>query len=315
MSFITPEAWKAIYGHGHQQLPKVKTSVSNPMDIISSNDADHSRFRKALSHAFSAKALQAQEPLMNGYIVRLISRLTDIAESQLPVDLVKWYNLTTFDIIGDLAFGEPFGGLENSQYHHWVTTIFESVKLIPFVKTGDAYPVFFKLLSLLVPKKLLDARKQQHAHTRTTVQKRLQNSSAYNRDDFMDSMLRHRGGKDGLSDEELVANANILIIAGSETTATLLSGVTYWLLRSPDALAKVMTEVRSAMKTEADIISTSAATNLPYMLACIEEAFRMYPPVPTGLQRMTLTSTFISGYEIPPRVSETPTPRRLGTSG
>lgn len=114
VSFITPDAWKEIYGHGHGQLPKVTSSVSNPMDIISSNDVDHSRYRKALSHAFSTKGLQAQEPLLNTYIDKLIARLKDDAESQLPVDLVKWYNLTTFDIIGDLAFGEPFGGLENS---------------------------------------------------------------------------------------------------------------------------------------------------------------------------------------------------------
>lgn len=304
VSFITPDAWKEIYGHGHRQLPKVKSSASNPMDIISSNDVDHSRYRKALSHGFSAKGLQAQEPLLNSYIDKLMSRLKDAAESQLPVDLVKWYNLTTFDIIGDLAFGESFGGLENSQYHHWVATIFESVKMIPFIKLKDALPLIFNLLAIFIPKRLLDARKRQELHTRTTVQKRLQNSVAYDRGDFMDSMLRHRGDKDGLSDDELVANAKILIIAGSETTATLLSGVTYWLLRNPDKLEKAITETRSVMKSEADITSTSAATKLPYMLACIEEAFRLYPPVPTSLQRMSLEPIRISGYDIPPRVSE-----------
>ncbi|CAG8422584.1 unnamed protein product [Penicillium salamii] len=300
VSFISPDAWKEIYGHGHQQLPKVLSSASNPMDIIGSNDADHTRYRKALSHAFSAKGLQAQEPLLNSYIDKLIVRLKDAAESGLPVDIVKWYNLTTFDIIGDLAFGEPFGGLENSQYHHWVATIFESVKLFPFIQLKDAYPLTFKLLSLLIPQKFLDAQKQQQAHTEITVHKRLQNSVAYNRGDLMDSMLRHRGGKDGLSDEELVANADVLIIAGSETTATLLSGVTYWLLRSPEKLKKVITEVRSVMKSETDIDSKSAASKLPYMLACLEEAFRLYPPVPSPLQRMSIEPTLISGYEIPP---------------
>lgn len=119
----------------------------------------------------------------------------------------------------------------------------------------------------------------------------------------MDSMLRNSGTKDGLTHEELVANANILIIAGSETTATILCGVTYWLLKSPDALAKVTTEVRSIMKSETDISVSSVAAKLPYMQACIDEAFRMYPPVPTGLTRMTIEPTLISGYEIPPGVS------------
>ncbi|KAF4213397.1 hypothetical protein CNMCM5878_000031 [Aspergillus fumigatiaffinis] len=299
VSFITPEAWNDIYGHGHRQLPKVLNSASNPMDIVSSNDADHTRFRKSLSHAFSARGLQAQEPFINTYVDKLIAQLKGVAKSQLPADMAKWFNLITFDIIGDLAFGEPFYGLESTQYHHWVATIFESVKLFPFVKMKDTYPTVFNLVSLFVPKRLLEAQKEQIAHAREAVKKRLHNSSAYNRGDFMDSMCRNRGKDDGLSEEEMVANANILIIAGSETTATLLAGLIYFLLRNPDALAKVVTEVRSTMKTEADITCNSAGARLPYMLACIQESFRLYPPVPTGLQRMTLEPMTIAGYDVP----------------
>lgn len=303
VSFITPEAWKDIYGHGHAQLPKVLTSVSITSDIISSNDADHSRYRKALSHAFSAKGLQAQEPLVNGYVDKLIERLKGVAESGVPVDMVKWYNLTTFDVIGDLAFGEPFGGLERAEYHHWVTMVFGFVKVTPFVRLKDAYPVVFKVLkAFLLPRGLMAARQRQVEHAKSTVAKRLQNADAYHRGDFMDSMLRHAGEKDGLSVKELEGNANILIIAGSETTATLLSGVTYWLLRTPDVMKKVMDEVRNMMQSEAEITSNNVATRLPYMLACLEEALRMYPPVPTGLQRRTLAPVRISGYDIAPGV-------------
>ncbi|KAF7585651.1 hypothetical protein BBP40_010354 [Aspergillus hancockii] len=300
VSFTTPEAWKDIYGHGHAQLPKALTSASNSLDIISANDADHTRYRKALSHAFSAKGIQEQEPLLARYVDKLIHRLKGIAESQLPADMVKWYNLTTFDLIGDLAFGEPFGGLESSQYHHWVSTIFDSIKVIPFVRFKDMYPFILPVLAVLMPKGLMDARKRQTEHAKITVTKRIQNASVHSRGDFMDSMLRHSGKKDGLSIEELEANSSILIVAGSETTATLLSGVTYWLLRTPDVLTKVTDEVRSAMHTEAEITSHNVAARLPYMLACFEEAFRLYPPVPTGLQRVTLTSGQISGYDIAP---------------
>ncbi|KAL4808020.1 cytochrome P450 [Aspergillus unguis] len=299
VSFITPEAWKDIYGHGHPQLPKVLTPESTKIDIISSNDADHARHRRALSHAFSARGLQAQEPQINIYVDKLISRLKDIAESQQPVDMVKWYNLTTFDLIGDLAFGESFGGLDYSRYHHYVSTIFQFAKAIPFQKIRVAYPALFPLLKPLLPKGLLKARQRQTQHAKDTVHKRLRNESLYGRGDFMDSMLRHRGEKDGLTVEELEANATLLIFAGSETTATLLSGVTYWLLKCPEVLARVTEEVRSAMPTEADINLHTVAARLPYMLACLEEGFRLYPPVPSGLQRQVLTPTLISGYNIP----------------
>ncbi|KAL4930696.1 cytochrome P450 [Aspergillus undulatus] len=307
VSFITADAWKEIYGHGHTQLPKVLASSANKHDIISSDDADHTRYRRALAHAFSARGLQAQEPLLTSYVDKLIERLKGIAESQVPADMVKWYNLTTFDLIGDLAFGEPFGGLDSSEYHHWVSTIFGAVKAIAFFRLKDAYPMAFRFIKALKSgstSSILEARKKQIEHSKITVQKRLRNadSSAYkNRGDFMDSMLRNRGeDKNTLSVEELEANANILIIAGSETTATLLSGATYYILRDPDILAKATAEVRSVMKSESDITFQKATAELPYMQACLDEAFRLYPPVPAGLQRRTIAPlTTISGYDLP----------------
>ncbi|KAF7950057.1 hypothetical protein EAE96_007359 [Botrytis aclada] len=300
VSFITAQAWRDIYGHGHKQLPKYQNSAANPLDIISANDVDHSRYRKAMSHAFSAKGLQAQEPILKKYVDKLITKLEHEAKSRSPVDMVKWYNFTTFDLIGDLAFGQSFGGLENSQYHFWVSTIFDSVRVLTFVKLKDVYPMLFQLVNPFIPSGLANARQRQEDYSKTVVQKRLTNPESSDLLDFMDSMLRHRGEKDGLSDEELVANSNILVIAGSETTATLLSGVTFLLLKNPVAMKKLTDEVRSVMQSEEDITFANTTANLPYMLACLEEALRRYPPIPTGLQRRTTSTTIISGYEVPP---------------
>ncbi|OJJ02879.1 hypothetical protein ASPVEDRAFT_131535 [Aspergillus versicolor CBS 583.65] len=301
VSFITADAWREIYGHGHRQLPKAQASTANKFDIISSDDYNHSRYRKSLSHAFSARGLQAQEPLLNSYVDKLVTRLKAVAESRLPADMAKWYNLTTFDMIGDLAFGEPFGGLDSSEYHHWVALVFQAIKAVSYIRLKDAYPLVFRIIRSFMSRgnKIVEDRKKQLLHTRITVQKRLQNASAYNRHDFMDSMLRHRGEKDGLSDLELEANSNILIIAGSETTATLLSGITYYLLRNPEVLAKATSEVRAVMNKESDITFQKVSAELPYMLACFEEAFRLYPPVPTGLPRRTISPVNIAGFDLP----------------
>lgn len=308
VSFITARAWKDIYTHGHgdRQLPKVLHSTSNPSDIISANNADHSRFRRVLSHAFSAKGLQAQEPILRGYVDKLIQRLEEIAASPKPVaNMVKWYNLTTFDLIGDLAFGEPFGGLDSSEYHYWVANIFQAVRGMAFVKLRDAYPLLFHALSLfLAPKSLMEARKRQIEYSNLTVQKRLQSTVPRGAGDFMESMLRYSGDKEKeLTAKEMEANANILIIAGSETTATLLSGVTYWLLQTPDALRKVTHEVRSSITSDSDI-TFQTTSQLPYMLACLTEALRVYPPAPGALERRTIppNPANISGYMIPPGV-------------
>jgi cytochrome P450 len=302
VSFITAEAWNVIYGHGHRQLPKVILSADTRKDIVTANDSDHTRYRKALSHAFSVKGLHAQEPIVSKHIDKLIERLKGFTESGLQVDMVKWYNLTTFDVIGDLAFGEPFGGLDSSEYHHWVTTVFSFVKVIPYLRAMDHYPLLFKVILAFLPRSFMEGRKRQIEHAKLTMQKRLNSPTAHGRGDFMDSMLRHRGDENELSVEELEANANFLIIAGSETTATLLSGVTYWLLQTPEALNKVTREVRSSFASEADITFSGVTVQLPYMQACLNEALRLYPPVPGGLERRTETPIQISGYKIPEQV-------------
>ncbi|KAL2845073.1 cytochrome P450 [Aspergillus pseudodeflectus] len=305
LSIITEEVWPKVYGHGHRQLPKVQPSASNPRDILSANDEDHARYRKALLPAFSARGLQAQEPLIIGYVDKLIHRLREIAESGAATDMVKWYNLTTFDIIGDLIFGESFGGLDNSEYHHWVVTIFRTIKSRPFFFLMDEYPIVFRVLRVLMPRgfvpdAVMQSRQAHKTHTQEAIAKRLANAAAYNRNDLMDSMLHTRGGKNELSDLELEGNANLLLVAGSETVATFLSGTTYWLCRSPEVLDRLTGEVRSAFKTESEITIRNVSANLPYMEACINETFRIYPPVVTGMERRTVDPVHIGGYHIPP---------------
>lgn len=62
--------------------------------------------------------LRDQEPLIRTYVDLLINRLHRRIQNNRPtVDLVSWYNWTTFDLIGDLAFGVPFNCLRDESYH------------------------------------------------------------------------------------------------------------------------------------------------------------------------------------------------------
>jgi len=108
-----------------------------------------------------------------------------------------------------------------------------------------------------------------------------------------------------MENDRLIVNASVLIGAGSETSATLLSGVTYLLLRTPDALKKVTEEIRSAFKSEGDMTFTSVG-QLTYLTACISEALRRYPPVSIGLPRFVpegRVGTMIAGHNVPEKVS------------
>ena len=106
--------------------------------------------------------------------------------------------------------------------------------------------------------------------------------------------------------EEIIANSGILLVGGSETTASLLSAVTFYLLTHPSHLKRVQDEVRSAFQTEKDINlqSVGTAARLPYMEAVLKESLRLYPPLGALMPRMTgPEGDMIDGMFIPPNVS------------
>jgi cytochrome P450 len=56
------------------------------------------------------------------------------------------------------------------------------------------------------------------------------------------------------------------------------------MLKNPEILNKLKLEVRSTFKSE-DEITLTFVDNLEYILACLNEAMRAYPPAPVGLPR------------------------------
>lgn len=261
--------------------------------------------RRLLNHAFSESALREQEPLVTRYFDLLIERLHDQTRhlEHCTVNVVQWYNFTTFDILGDLCFDEPFGALAKGQYHSWIANISQSVKLLNVIRVSRAYPIvsnaIFALFRLFP--QAMRARAEHRALTADKTDRRFKRQT--DRKDFMRSVydfkgvpcakqfisshiLRHNDEK-GMSIEEIKATSEILIIAGSETTATALSGATFYLLKNPSCLAKAIDEVRQAFVSASDITFDTVATRLPYLNACLEETLRIHPPAPTGLSRRT----------------------------
>ena len=121
LSFATVSSSKEIYGHsGKGHRPFLKSAFydrgDQELSIVSIRDpAIHAQKRRGLAHAFSATALREQEGLVLQYVEMWLTQLSERAKKREIVNVVEWYNWLTFDIIGDLAFGEPFGAVEEGQ--------------------------------------------------------------------------------------------------------------------------------------------------------------------------------------------------------
>ncbi|KAH8811274.1 cytochrome P450 [Xylogone sp. PMI_703] len=303
VSFTNAAAYKDILTNkpGRGNLKKDATvyqaSPNGTHGILTTpSDADHSRYRRLLSHGFSEKAMREQEPLVMKYIDALIEGLRDSAKKG-PQDMVAWYNWTTFDLIGDLTFGEPFGCLEKREYHPWIEFVFANVKAMVVAGNLELFP-FLKRIMFWVFRKQIAAKMEENARfTAQKVARRMEIESG--RSDFLGYILRHKGKETEMSLPEIEATSTILVLGGSETTATLLSGATYLLLNHPEVLERLKAEVRGHFYKEDDINMVSVNA-LQYMLAVLDEAMRIFPPVTIGSLRNTPPQgDTISGYFIP----------------
>ncbi|CAK7235173.1 hypothetical protein SBRCBS47491_009201 [Sporothrix bragantina] len=225
LSFSYPEAWNDIMGHrkrGQDENGKDPDfwRGDDNLTLVGSNRERHSRLRKIMSHGFSAQAMNEQQPVFQKYADLLVTQLRNSVTDGDAVDITKWYNWATFDMAGDLIFGEPFGCLETEQYHPWVKLIFMHIKGISISTALIRYPFAEAIIKFMTPKSVAKDIQSHHEFTQAQVKKRISYENP--RPDFMESMIKaHKNGD--VSMREMLANAHNLIVGGSETTATTLA--------------------------------------------------------------------------------------------
>ncbi|KAL9012057.1 MAG: hypothetical protein Q9173_003152, partial [Seirophora scorigena] len=312
LSFISGEtAWQDIYG---LRIGKRNTGayLKDPMffplppngtnSIIAANEADHARERRLISHAFSDKALRDQEGIIQSYVDLLVRRLHEQVrgDAKGKVDMVRWYNYTTFDVIADLTFGESFHCLRDKDYHPWVPMAFQTVKSFGIISIKRYFPFWAKVLKLFETQAALNFRREFFAFVDKKIATRL--SMEMTRPDFMSFIMRHQDEK-GMTIKEIESTLNSFMVAGSETSATSLSGTTLLLLQNPDKMKKLVAEIRGRFKSQEEI-TLEEVIKMRYLMAVISESLRMYPPVPTGFPRVVPDGgDMISGHWVPEKTS------------
>jgi averantin hydroxylase len=294
LSYTDSAALKPIYGHhnaateGFSEFDKDRLEIVKPANgtysILGAFAPDHSRFRRLFSHSFSEKGMRDMQPRIQSFVQLLIKGLKETSEAGGYTDILEWYNWTTFDMIGDLAFGESFHCLDKKRTDPWIAAIFGAVKVGTWISSVNRYGLQ-PLVLYLTPKRLLELVQINLMRNRQKIKERIKLGKGQG--DFWDNVIEKSDFEKGtgMTQDEMVSNASILVLGGSETTATLLSGTTYLLLKHPEVLKKLTDEVRDTFKHE-DEIDLLSVSKLDYMLAVLEEGMRIYPPVPNQINRV-----------------------------
>ncbi|PYH45371.1 cytochrome P450 [Aspergillus saccharolyticus JOP 1030-1] len=309
ISVNTAQGLHDIYGHGkrlrkadfYNAFPAIK-GVYNTHNVI--DKTAHGRKRRVLSQAFADHALKSMEDVMLLHVRQLCAGLMPrqqtsskgglLQEKQdvlspaaappvIVQDLGRWFSYLTYDVMGELCFGKSFDMLIESSRRRLVELVDRAANR--HYVCGLWMPLDRWHLDQIFIHRLTNDRWNFIMNSRVEATKRAQERTQAGHDakrDFFYYLLNARDPESGqgLTTPELWGEANVLMIAGSDTTSTTLSATVFYLVRNPHAMERLKKEVREAFTSVEEIVSGSRLNELVYLKACLDEALRLAPAVP-----------------------------------
>lgn len=249
----------------------------------------HRHKRKVLAQGLSDEALKRFEPTLLACVETLCEKL---AEGQYesaegwtkPKNMAHWCDYLTFDIMGEFGFGQAFDMLEKEDNRFIIDAIAASnMRTSVYAQLPELAK--FKLEKVFYPQgakmrqRFLDLTKGL-AETRGSFHK------DYKRDLFslvVEAKDPETG--EGFSLPELWSESKFLIVAGSDTSSTVLAALLFYLTHYPQVYAKLEKEICTSFAILEDIHTGSVLNSCTYLRACIYETMRLSPPAGGAMWR------------------------------
>ncbi|KAL4874377.1 cytochrome P450 [Aspergillus karnatakaensis] len=314
LSFSTAQAFRDIYGapsKTRKLFPKSDRFYDNghPNIAFVRDPEEHARQHKMFAPQFRPSAVRTQEPIVHSHVDLWVDQLASRGKNgSVPLDVSKWFEWLTFDIIGELTFGESFNATRDNKTHPWVAilldatysgSIFNLRKRLAFVGPLLRWMPYISSTA----RAAVDSIAQHGAMTLMKTRKRIEAGPATTSKGSgvaVDDFLAHAIRFGGMSEEDLANQAMVILTAGAETSATALTAVIWYLSQPAHAhcLQRLREEVRGTFPSMSDITGDATA-RLPYLNAVLEETMRLFPPSPVGPPRVsppggeTVDGTFV----------------------
>ncbi|KAH8825084.1 cytochrome P450 67 [Flagelloscypha sp. PMI_526] len=264
------------------------SSISNDPNYVSlhacRNDAEHLRRRRAWDRGLSHAAIKSYIPRMAEKATRLIEQLRKRSSTNSQVDVTDWAMRVAFDVMGDCGLGKDFNALSDGPPHPAIRGLHDTMKDISLFGTvnwtlgilaaipggAPGFVTFGNYCTDQVAekKKILDKKSSPQ--------------------DILSWLITAQwtGDKSAPPETAFTEDARLLIVAGSDTSASVITNALYYLARNPtyqDRLADVLVQHFPGGDDDWD----PERLAIPLLDDIIHETLRLSPSVPGGLQRVT----------------------------
>ncbi|KAI9440827.1 cytochrome P450 [Lactarius indigo] len=276
--------------------------------VISTTGAHHRKQRKMLNPVFSANHLRHMTPIFHRVARQLRGNLESIvSDGPQEVNVADWIGKFALELIGEAGLGYSFGTLEgrNDEYRRalkeWLPTMSSLTvyrSLFPYVYK-IFHPKILKLMGRMLPwpklNDLMDITETMNAQAKRIYEtkKRLLElgdgatvEQVGDGKDIIGLLMRSsmvKSENDRLSEEELLAQMAVIVLAATDTTSSALSRIIHLLALHPDIQDKLRKELKEACGDNEEM-THDQLVSLPLLEAVCRETLRLYAPVP-GVMR------------------------------
>ncbi|KAL2043852.1 hypothetical protein N7G274_003372 [Stereocaulon virgatum] len=286
VTMFSPEALNLILGSGSKCTKTSWYDVLKPLVSLNStrDKSLHDRRRRIWNRGFSSKALHGYEERVAIYTQEFYERISQSAGRS--INVTSWTRYFSFDVMGDFAFGHSFDMMRNEQNHFAVDILRQGMAVI-----GPFTPVpWLFIIGKSVPG--LASRWKRLLHWAAEQMKsRLEVDLAV--PDIMSYIIQASKENSSIEDDlpYLAGDSAAIVIAGSDTVASALTFIFYYLAKYPHETRDLRAEI-TALETPWDLSTLDKCDRLN---GFINETLRLHPPVPSGVLRNTPREGLVIG--------------------
>lgn len=261
----------------------------------------HRLRRGAMNQFFSKASVTKLEPIIHTAIEKLVAQLRAHAGSGEPVIMNMAFSCMTTDIVTEYAFSKSYNFLDSPTFEpNFHRAIVAGSDMGPWIKQ---FPFLITLMNRLPESMVMKLNPEAAVYVRFQEDIRRQirqtqdkiergeEEKGPNKTIFQELLTGDLPGQEKRL-ERLWQEGQIVVGAGTETTAWTLSATLFYVLNDRRVFTKLHRELKSSIDGEEKRSTWSELEQLPYLSAVVSEGLRLSYGVSTRLQRINPLSPF-----------------------